>query len=201
MTQIIAFLLAGLLCFGVTGCSRDKPEPSVPDNEPVEQTQPDIEEPPEPDPVPLTQPLPETKPETKPAPAPDFALMVDQPVSTVSEKISVHFVNNTGKEGWVLSIPHLERLSETGEWVEVPWNDNIGFCGTPDPLPVEGRDWSENVPLLWGALEEGTYRLSYKAGQGAESEEELAYGEFIVSAPELCGYPTAEYFAQLHLED
>lgn len=171
MTQIIALLLAGLLCIGAAGCVQDRPEPLAAGNEPVEKTQP------------------------------VFDLIVsDQPISTVSEKIEMHFVNNTGKEGCVQSIPHLERLSETGEWVEVPWKDNIGFCGTPDPLPVEGRDWSENIPLLWGALEEGQYRLYYKVGRGYEPEE-LVYGEFFVSTPEMCGYPTAERFAQVPVED
>ena len=179
MTQIIAFLLAGLLCFGVTGCAQDEPEPSVPDNEPVEQTQADH--------VSLTQPLPETKPTE----TPDFALMVDQPLTTVSEKITVYFFNNTGKDGCVQSIPHLERLSGTGEWEEVPWKDNVGFCGMPDPLPMAGREWLENVSLLWGTLEEGFYRLSYQVGRGSKPDE-LVYGDFIVSAPELCRLPLAE---------
>ena len=55
MTQMIALLLAGLLCFGVTGCAQDRPEPLAAGDEPVEQAQPD--------PVPLSQPLPAEEPE------------------------------------------------------------------------------------------------------------------------------------------
>ena len=127
-------------------------------------------------------------------PEPDFALVVqNQPVSTLEETLSLHFINNTGAEGYVQSIPHLERLRDAGEWAEVPWKDIVGFCGTPDPLPVTGRDWSENVQQLWGRLEEGQYRLSYKVGREFETEETV-YGAFTVCAPELmiCGYPPAD---------
>lgn len=135
-------------------------------------------------------------------PEPDFALYVSQPVSSVSEIIAVHFVNNTGEDASVLSIPHLERKDENGDWQEVPWKEGIGFCGTPDPLPVSGRDWSEDLMYLWGRLEEdGQYRLYYEVNPYSESEVNV-YGEFTVCAPEICGYPTAEQFLQSHpLED
>ena len=134
-------------------------------------------------------------------PEPDFALYIPQPVSSVAEAIAVHFINNTGADAAVQSIPHLERRDENGEWQEVPWKDNIGFCGTPDPLPVEGRDWLEDVEMLWGRLEEGQYRLHYNVGRESGLDE-VVYGEFTVCAPELCAYPTAEQFVQSHpLED
>lgn len=137
-------------------------------------------------------------------PEPDFALYIPQPVSSMAEAMAVHFINNTGADAAVLLIPHLERQDENGEWQEVPWKDNVGFCGTFDPLPVEGRGWLEDVSRLWGRLEEGQYRLHYKVGRESDSEDraEAVYGEFTVCAPEICGYPTAEQFLQSHpLED
>lgn len=127
-------------------------------------------------------------------PEPDFALIVPgQPVSAAAETIAVRFINNTGADADVLSIPHLERRDENGKWKEVPWKDGVGFCGTPDPLPAEGRDWSENAAYLWGMLEEGRYRLHYEVNRESGADA-AAYGEFTVRTAEICAYPTAEAF-------
>lgn len=125
-------------------------------------------------------------------PEPDFALVVlGQPVSAAADTIALHFINNTGADTDVLLIPHLERQDENDEWQEVPLKDGVGFCGMADPLPAEGRDWSEDVLYLWGMLDEGRYRLHYEIRRGAETES-LVYGEFTVSAPEICTLPLAE---------
>ena len=125
-------------------------------------------------------------------PEPDFALVVPgQPVSAAAETVTVHCINNTGENANILFIPHLERQDESGGWQEVPYKDNVGFCGMADPLPAEGRDWSENAAYLWGMLEESRYRIHYKVGRGFETET-FAYGEFTVCAPEICAYPLAE---------
>lgn len=127
-------------------------------------------------------------------PEPDFALVVPgEPISAAAETIPARIVNNTGETANILFIPHLERLNENGEWQEVPYKDGVGFCGMADPLPAEGRGWSENPAYLWGMLEEGMYRLSYEVGRDFETEE-FVYGEFTVCAPEMCAYPTAEEF-------
>lgn len=135
-------------------------------------------------------------------PEPDYALYIPgQPVSGAAEGIPVRIINTTGKDANVLFIPHLERKNEDGSWTEVPYKGRIGFCGTPDPLPAEGRDWGEDVTVLWGMLEEGQYRLHYNAGRESELEQ-TAYGEFTVCAPVMCAYPTAEQFlVRLELED
>lgn len=125
-------------------------------------------------------------------PEPDFALVVPgEPISAAAETIPARIVNNTGENANILFIPHLERLNENGEWQEVSYKDGVGFCGMADPLPAEGRDWSENAAHLWGMLEEGRYRLSYEVGRDFETET-FAYGEFTVCAPEMCAYPLAE---------
>lgn len=122
-------------------------------------------------------------------PEPDYALYIsEEPIPTVdgclvTDRLPVYFINNTGKEGYALSIPHLERKNESGEWEPVPWKDGVGFCGTPDPLPMGGRAWSEDIPMLWGALEDGAYRLSYEVGPTFETEE-WARGEFTLYTPE-----------------
>lgn len=122
-------------------------------------------------------------------PEPDYALYISaEPVPAVdgclvTDRLPVHFINNTGKDGQVLSIPHLERKNEAGEWEPVPWKEGVGFCGTPDPLPAEGREWSEDLLYLWGGLEDGTYRLSYEAGATFRTED-MVYGEFTLYTPE-----------------
>lgn len=123
----------------------------------------------------------------------DYALYIPgQPVSSVAEELPVIFINTTGQDGQVVDIPHLERRNEAGEWVEVPYRENVGFCGTPSLLPAEGRAWSEDAVMLWGVLEEGQYRLGYQAGRDFETDG-WAYGEFDVCLDlAICGYPLAE---------
>lgn len=131
-------------------------------------------------------------------PEPDYAMYISRkPVPTVdgclvTDRLPVYLINNTGKDGQVLHIPHLERRNETGGWEEIPYQDNVGFCGTPDPLPAGGAEWSEDMLYLWGALEDGRYRLSYEVGDTFDTEER-AYGEFTLYTPEENhGLPLAE---------
>ena len=131
-------------------------------------------------------------------PEPDYAVYISRnPVPTVdgclaTDRLPVYLINNTGEDGQVLHIPHLERRNEAGGWEEVPYQDNVGFCGTPDPLPAGGAEWSEDMLYLWGALEDGRYRLSYKVGDTFDTEER-AYGEFTLYTPEENhGLPLAE---------
>lgn len=130
-------------------------------------------------------------------PEPDYALCIPgQPIPTVegcavTDRIPVKFINNTGEGGNMLHIPHLEKRNEAGEWEEVPYREGIGFCGTPDPLPVEGQEWSEEISMLWGSLTDGEYRLSYEVGATFDTED-VAYGTFTLYTPENAGLPLAE---------
>lgn len=130
-------------------------------------------------------------------PEPDYALYVsseDIPAvkgCIVTDRIPAFFVNTTGEEAEVLLIPHLERLDENGEWAEVPFKEKIGFCGTPDPLPPEGKEWGWEISALWGGLEDGRYRVGVKC-QPYLDEEEMVYGEFGFYTPEnSAGLPLA----------
>lgn len=123
-------------------------------------------------------------------PEPDYGLLIpDQPVSGL-ETIPVLFLNATGQEGYVLDIPHLERR-EADRWVEVPYREQVGFCGTPSTLYPAGRIWSEEPSVLWGALTPGLYRLSYQVGPTFATEETVS-AEFTVERPEICAYPLAD---------
>lgn len=123
-------------------------------------------------------------------PEPDYPLYIPgQPVSG-EDPIPIRFLNTTGEDAYVLDIPHLERLDGAGDWVEVPYREQAGFCGTPSTLPAGGREWSEDTAMLWGVLEPGQYRLSYEAGTTFETEG-TASGKFTVAAPELCALPLA----------
>ena len=120
---------------------------------------------------------------------PDYCLYIPgQPVSGLTENLPVHFINTTGRDGQVVDIPHLERQNEDGAWTEVPYKEGVGFCGTPSTLPAGGRNWSENVQMLWGMLAEGRYRLHYRAGADFDTVG-AAYGAFDVAPVELiaCG--------------
>lgn len=122
-------------------------------------------------------------------PEPDYALYISkEPIPTVdgclvTSRLPVYLINNTGKDGQVLLIPHLERWNELDKWEEVPYQENIGFCGMPDPLPAGNKAWSEDTVLLWGTLEDGRYRLSYEVGDTFDTEDR-AYGEFTLNTPE-----------------
>ena len=181
MKRIFALLLAAALCLSFAACAaKDAPAgPEEPDPAPSQPA----------DPAPMSQPEPAEEPEPEPEPEPDYALCIsDQPIPTVdgclaTDRLPVRFINNTGKEALVLLIPHLERRNEAGGWEEVPYKEDVGFCGTPDPLPPEGKDWSEDLLYLWGSLEDGEYRLSYEVGDTFETEE-WVYGEFTLYTPE-----------------
>lgn len=129
-------------------------------------------------------------------PEPDYVLYISKdPIPTVegclvTNRLPVYLINNTGKEGQVLLIPHLEHWNAAGEWEEVPYQENVGFCGTPDPLPIGNKEWSEDISLLWGRLEDGKYRLSYEVGETFDTEDR-AYGEFTLYTPEASGLPLA----------
>lgn len=101
----------------------------------------------------------------------------------VTNRLPVLFINTTGEDGQVVDIPHLERQSSAGVWEEIPYSEGIGFCGTPDRLPAEGREWSEDISTLWGVLEDGHYRLSYAVGRSSGTDQ-TAYGEFTLYTPE-----------------
>ena len=124
-------------------------------------------------------------------PEPDYALFIHgQPVSGM-EPIQIVFLNSTGEQAHVLDIPHLERMTEGGAWEDVPYREQVGFCGTPSTMPPGGRIWSEDPAALWGTLEPGLYRLRYAVGPTEKTEGEAA-GQFTVGAPEVCGLPLAE---------
>ena len=132
--------------------------------------------------------LPSYGPEMRGGTANCSVCISDQPIPTVdgclvTDRLPVHLINNTGKDALVLLIPHLERRNEAGGWEEVPYKEDVGFCGTPDPLPPEGKDWSEDLLYLWGTLEDGDYRLSYEVGDTFDTED-MAYGEFTLYTPE-----------------
>lgn len=131
-------------------------------------------------------------------PEPDYALFISsQPIPTVqgcmvTARLPVLFINTTGEDGQVVDIPHLEKQGEDGEWENVPFREKIGFCGTPSRLPASGRIWSEEIPALWGTLEDGHYRLSYNVSPAGGTEQTI-YGEFTLYTPEgNQGLPLAE---------
>lgn len=183
MKKIFTILLAAALCLSLAACAaKDVLEgPEEPDSTPTQPA----------DPTPMSRPEPAEEPEPEPEsePEPDYALCIsDQPIPTVdgclvTDRLPVHLINNTGKDALVLLIPHLERRNEAEGWEEVPYKEGVGFCGTPDPLPPEGKDWSEDLLYLWGSLEDGDYRLSYEVGDTFETEE-WVYGEFTLCTPE-----------------
>lgn len=134
-------------------------------------------------------------------PEPDYALHVSsQPIPTVqgcmvTARLPVLFINTTGEDGQVVDIPHLEKQGEDGEWENVPFREGIGFCGTAGRLPAAGRIWSEDIPTLWGALEDGRYRLSYHVSPAGGTEQTI-YGEFTLYTPEgNQGLPLADAFS------
>lgn len=122
-------------------------------------------------------------------PEPAYALHISsQPIPTVqgcmvTARLPVLLINTTGEDGQVVDIPHLEKLREDGEWETVPFREGVGFCGTADRLPAGGRVWSEDIPALWGALEDGRYRLSYHVSPTGGTEQTI-YGEFTLYTPE-----------------
>ena len=122
-------------------------------------------------------------------PEPDYALYIaHEPIPTVegclvTDRIPAYFINTTGEDAAVLLIPRLEKQDENGAWNEVPWKEGVGFCGTPDPLPTEGKSWSWEISMLWGSLEDGRYRVGVRCQPYLDTEETV-YGEFTLYTPE-----------------
>ena len=62
-------------------------------------------------------------------PEPDYTVYIPgQAIPTVNgclvtDRLPVYFINTTGEDGYVLDIPHLERLNGAGEWEVVPWKE------------------------------------------------------------------------------
>lgn len=108
------------------------------------------------------------------------------------DEIPVFIHNDSGLDAQVLLIPVLERKTGNGGWESVTFRAKIGFCGTPDPLPCEGKEWLVDAQLLYGGLSAGCYRLSY-AVTDANGKEHTASGTFRIE-DSLCGYPTTEHF-------
>ena len=99
--------------------------------------------------------------------------------------ITYTYVNETETPVNILSIPRLERLSEEGGWVVVPFCENVGFCGTPDTVEAKSHSiqWSLDAELLYGgALETGTYRLTFAVLDDDFTEIDTISNEFDVVA-------------------
>lgn len=185
MKKYIAALLAVLLGAGLTACAvgtdtRETDETDVALFTAVMPAE--------------TAPVAQIIPDAPPEPVPDFELYIaDEPIPTVdgclvTGRIPARFSNNTGKDAQVLLIPYLEKLDENGEWAEVPFRDGIGFCGTPDPLPVEGKELSWEISAIWGSLEDGQYRISCKVEPDPHLDSvRLVSGEFSLFTPENYG--------------
>lgn len=177
MKKIFALLLAAALCLpACAAVEADAPgEAETGLSGPVEAVEP----------APVSQPVPVDILSLKL----DYELYIsDEPIQIVDgcivmDRLPVYFINNTGEDAYVLDIPHLEKLDEDGAWNEVPYKDGIGFCGTPSTLPAQGREWSEDISMLWGSLEDGRYRLSYDVGPTFDTEETIC-GEFVLCTPE-----------------
>lgn len=90
----------------------------------------------------------------------DFFLQVDPPAKGEDALFCTMYYSGEGNAE-ILLIPTLYRQNEAGDWEEIPVDEQIGFCGTPDPLPVGEKTWAEPVSTLWGNLYAGEYRLSY----------------------------------------
>lgn len=100
------------------------------------------------------------------------------------------FQNDSGSDAQILLIPTLEWKNEFGNWEFYLYREDIGFCGTPDLLPVGSKEWSVNLYELWGDLPANDYRLSYTV-TAPDGREVVISGEFALKAA-LCGYPLAE---------
>lgn len=134
-----------------------------------------------PDPAPETAPETDQSPEiTCTAEAPDFRLDIAAPEAG-AEKLTFSIVNDSGADAQILLIPTLEWETAAGDWETVPFIDQIGFCGTLDPLPAGEKDWAEDLTFLWGSLPDGEYRLSYTVTDSA-GREHTALGTFSLPA-------------------
>lgn len=184
MKRFLALLLTALLGAGLAACAAetggDAGDARQPDGVVLNTAVPAQT-------APVTQIIPETPPE--PEPEPDYVLFIaDEPIPTVvgccvTDRITAHVINNTGETAEVLLIPYLEKLDENGDWVQVPFKDGVGFCGTPDPLPAGGTECSWEISAIWGALEDGRYRMNYKVGPASGMDRTVS-GEFTLFTPE-----------------
>lgn len=118
-----------------------------------------------------------------------FRLEIRQP-EPGAQRLEFSFLNESGADAEVLLIPTLEYINEFGNWEIVLFREDVGFCGTPDPLPVGRKDWAEDLPLLWGQLPDGEYRLSFTVTDN-DGTEHTACGQFTYEDG-LCGLPTAD---------
>lgn len=99
---------------------------------------------------------------------------------TAEQTISYIYVNNTDERINVLAIPRLEKDTENG-WLELPFKENVGFCGTPDGVAAMDRstEWTLDVENLYGApLEAGRYRLSFDVVDDDYEKFDEIFGEF-----------------------
>ena len=126
------------------------------------------------------------------APPAGFTLVFSgDPVTMEAGRISFLIRNSTGRDAQILLIPRLERPDGDGGWEEVPFLERVGFCGTADPLPAGDRECSIEPFELWGALEDGVYRLSYEITTG-DGTRTTAQGEFSLHLDlQICSYPLA----------
>jgi len=116
-------------------------------------------------------------------------LEIPQPEQGAS-RLAFTVVNGSGADAEILFIPTLEMVDEDGGISKVPFAEDVGFCGTPDPLPQGRKDWSTNIEYLWGCLQDGYYRLSYTV-TAADGREVTASGWFLYEDG-LCSLPKAE---------
>lgn len=113
-------------------------------------------------------------------PEPAYAVFVPGQPLRHQENIPAYIVNTTGQTSSILLIPHLDYQNGLGQWEEVPYAENVGFCGTSDPLPPEGMEVQEPVELLWGQLPSGRYRLSFDI-TGTDPATRTTGGEFAIA--------------------
>ncbi|MEL7608314.1 MAG: immunoglobulin-like domain-containing protein [Bacillota bacterium] len=80
---------------------------------------------------------------------------------TGTQAVEYTIFNHGQNTASVTLVPILERMTPSG-WEEAPLKTSVGFCGTPDPLPVTGLHGA--LPLsLFPEAREGTFRLSFRA--------------------------------------
>ena len=181
MKHILVMLL---LVLSLTGCAAGGGTVSCYTSPPEVQTEPTVETD-----APIITALPDPSVLMAECEEP-FSLSF--PSTPSPDEIPVFIHNDSGLDAQVLLIPVLERETGNGSWESVPFRGKIGFCGTPDPLPCEGKEWNLDTILLYGQLTAGTYRLSYTVTD-ADGAKHTASGTFQVGSS-VCGYPTSKNF-------
>ena len=109
----------------------------------------------------------------------DYYIEITTPTAG-SDKLDLSIINATGTDAEILLIPTLEILNDEGVWEVIAMDNGTGFCGTPDPLPDGGTNWSMDRGELWNNLYAGKYRLSYNITDAA-GKEYTASGEFTLT--------------------